>query len=130
MSKYKLSDLSIGRLDTCSDGIQRVIKRAIEITNHDFMVVCGGRGEEDQNKAYKEKKSKKKWPNGKHNKIPSMAVDVCPCKGKQLLWEDYQAWCYVIGAIMQAANELDIKVKWGGNWKTYRGDFPHFEGEG
>ena len=129
MSKYNLSRLSYDRLITCHVEIQSVIQRAIEITNHDFMVVCGGRGEEDQNKAYKEKKSKKKWPNGKHNKIPSMAVDVCPCKGKQLLWEDYQAWCYVIGAIMQAACELDIKVKWGGNWKTFK-DFPHFEGEG
>ena len=42
------------------------------------MIVCGHRNKEDQNKAFAEGKSKLKWPKGKHNKLPSQAVDAAP----------------------------------------------------
>jgi peptidoglycan L-alanyl-D-glutamate endopeptidase CwlK len=53
----------------------------------DITVVCGYRGEEEQNEAYNEGKSGLKFPNSKHNHSPSSAVDIAPyIKGKGVRW--------------------------------------------
>lgn len=44
----------------------------------DFSLVCGYRDRGAQDKAFREKRSKKQWPDSKHNQRPSLAVDVAP----------------------------------------------------
>lgn len=122
---YKFSEISLKRLSTCHADIRKVLHKAIRISNSDFMVVCGHRTEREQEEAYRKGASKLQYPDSKHNKIPSLAVDVCPWEGG-LMWGEYELWCHVVGAIMEGASNLNIKLKWGGNWISFV-DMPHFE---
>lgn len=63
------------KLNTCHRDIQTLCNNAINYI--DFTVVTGHRTEEEQNALYP-KYTKLKWPHGKHNKFPSMAIDVAP----------------------------------------------------
>ena len=67
---------SIERLETCD---QRLVAVVNEVVKHfDCTILEGWRSEEDQNEAFRTGKSKLKYPEGKHNKQPSFAVDVAP----------------------------------------------------
>ena len=68
-----------------------------KISYIDCSVLCGHRGEEDQNKAYDSGNSKVKWPNGRHNKKPSIAVDVAPYP---IDWKDRERMTYFAGMVM------------------------------
>ena len=70
------SKTSMARLETCADAIQDILMEAIKIK--DFSVICGHRDEKDQNEAYLNNFSKLKFPQSKHNKLPSIAVDIWP----------------------------------------------------
>jgi peptidoglycan L-alanyl-D-glutamate endopeptidase CwlK len=64
------------QVDTCERRLQLVLAVAIKIM--DFSAIVGHRGKEDQDKAFRDKKSKLKWPESKHNSLPSLAIDVAP----------------------------------------------------
>ena len=72
----KFGTKSIERLNTCHPDLIAVFNEVIKY--YDCTVTCGYRGEEDQNKAFDEGRSKARYPKGKHNKNPSIAVDVYP----------------------------------------------------
>jgi len=99
----QFSRTSKQRLTGCHSDLQTLCNRLIE--SYDFTVVCGQRGEEDQNKAYKEKKSTKQWPDSKHNTIPSLAVDIAPYESSGIDWGKLQS-AYFAGQVMGLANEL------------------------
>ena len=64
------------QLHTCDE---RLVDLFREVVKHfDCTVIEGHRGKEKQNEAYNKGNSKIKFPNGKHNKSPSVAVDVAP----------------------------------------------------
>jgi peptidoglycan L-alanyl-D-glutamate endopeptidase CwlK len=46
----------------------------------DISLICGHRGQREQNIAFEEGNSKVRWPHGKHNQLPSVAV------GSTLSW--------------------------------------------
>jgi len=117
----KFSNRSEQRLLECHPLIQEVMNEAIKYV--DFMIVCGYRGKEDQDRAYREGKSNVTFPNSKHNNAPSLAVDIAPYP--TLYSNEYEFW-YVAGVIMSIAKQLQIPLRWGGRWKTLR-DTPHFE---
>lgn len=89
----------------------------------DFTVICGHRGEEEQNKAFAEGKSKLKFPNSKHNSRPSMAVDLAPYP---INWNDKEAFKRLSILIKKIASDKQIGITWGGDWKRFR-DLPHYE---
>jgi peptidoglycan L-alanyl-D-glutamate endopeptidase CwlK len=76
----KLSKTSLDRLSTCHEDLIIFCNELIKY--YDFTVVCGHRGQEEQDKAYADGYSKVKFPNSKHNSYPSMAVDLAPWEGK------------------------------------------------
>lgn len=122
---YKLSKTSMKRLGTCHSEIQIVILKAIEISPINFGVACGFRNREDQNKAFNENKSRVQWPNGKHNKLPSLAVDLYAYVDGMASWNEKHL-SMLAGVILSIANNLVIKLKWGGHWKDFV-DMPHYE---
>jgi len=69
--------------------------------------------------AYNAGRSKVKWPNGKHNKRPSMAVDVVPYP---IDWQDRDRFHYFAGYVMGVADMLHAeglinhRLRWGGDW--------------
>ena len=64
----QFSKSSQARLEECHQDIQTIFKYVIEV--FDCTIVCGHRGEYDQNKAFDEGKSKLTFPKSKHNKSP------------------------------------------------------------
>ena len=99
------------------------------IKERDCSVICGERGEKAQNKAYAEGNSKKRYPDSKHNKKPSLAVDVVPWP---LDWNDIKGFKefgeYVMRVYERMWGEGKIKsvISWGGHWRTFK-DYPHYE---
>ena len=120
---------SLERLETCDHRIQMVIKRAI--TRVDFTVLCGHRGKQEQEDAFERGASKLRWPQSKHNKTPSLAVDVAPFP---IDWDNLDRFRELAAVILDEAGKLGIKMRWGADWnqngsekdERFR-DYPHFE---
>ena len=102
---------SINRLKTCDQKLQELF---YEVVKHfDCSILEGHRGEEGQNKAYADGKSKVKYPNGKHNKFPSVAVDVAPYP---IDWSDRDRFHYFSGFVLGVAKQMGMNIRWGGDW--------------
>ena len=130
---FKFSKASLAQLATCDERLQRVAKRAIEVV--DFTVVEGFRPKEKQDIAVAKGLSKVRWPFGKHNKSPSLAVDLAPYP---IDWREEekarQRFCVLAGVMLMAAKIEGVTLRWGGDWdrdmdtrdERFR-DLPHFE---
>lgn len=117
------------KLATCDQRLQKVFNEVIK--HFDCTVIEGHRGEAAQNKAFAEGKSKLKYPQGKHNKTPSLAADVLPYP---IDWNDTNRMCYFAGFVVGIAATMGIKLRWGGDWNQNTelkdnsfNDLPHFE---
>ena len=117
------------KLATCDPRLQKVFNEVVKY--FDCTVIEGHRGEEAQNKAFAEGKSKLKYPQGKHNKIPSLAADVLPYP---IDWNDTNRMRYFAGFVVGIAATMGIKLRWGGDWNQNTelkdnsfNDLPHFE---
>jgi len=71
------------RLATCHEDLQLVFNEVIK--HFDCTIVCGHRGEADQNDAFERGNSKLRFPQSKHNQWPSLAVDAVPWP---INWDD------------------------------------------
>lgn len=126
MPSYSKSSKS--KLETCDPRLQDIFNEVIQIIDH--TIVCGHRGEKDQNEAYQDGKSKLPWPKGKHNKNPSLAVDVAPYP---VNWNDHTMFYLLAGVILGVAHKKGIPLRWGGMWDGLQGgkskfqDLGHFE---
>ena len=125
----KFGKKSKERLATCDEKLQKVFNKVIQYV--DCSVLEGNRNEERQNKLYDEGKTKVKFPNGRHNRYPSKAVDVTPYP---VDWEDRERQTLFAGFVLGIASQMGIKVRWGGDWDqdfevqdNKFDDFPHFE---
>lgn len=109
------STTSLSRLYTCDPKLILICEEAIKYV--DFTIVYGHRNEVEQNKAFLEKKSTKRWPNSKHNTSPSQAVDVAPYYiGVGLDWNDLPAFGRLAGYLQAIADRKGIKIRWGADW--------------
>jgi len=114
---FKPSKTSQERLSTCCPEIQLLFKRVLYYI--DYTVACGFRGEEDQDKAFADGFSKVKWPNSKHNKLPSEAIDIYPyVNGRMVNGDeegDREQIIYNAGYIKCLAKILGINICWFGD---------------
>ena len=127
MNRYSQS--SYYQLSTCRLEIQKVFRKVLE--RYDHTVVCGFRPEEDQNAAYYAGNSQVMWPNGKHNKLPSDAVDVVPYP---TMWSSDRQLYHFAGFVLATAKEMGYIFRWGGDWDSDKDftdqdfmDLAHFE---
>jgi len=126
---YKFSQKSQQKISTCHPDIQEILDEAINLV--DFSVLCGHRGEEEQNNHFQQGRSKLKYPQSKHNKFPSRAVDIAPYP---IDWKDLDRFSHLAGIIKGIAHMKGIKVTWGGDWDNDGelkdnkfNDLPHFQ---
>ena len=77
----------------------------------DITVIEGLRSQERQNQLVKEGKSKTKF--GKH--VEGKAVDIGPYP---LDWSARDDFHYLGGFVLGIANQLGIKIRWGGDWNA------------
>ena len=117
------------RLETCHEDLQDLFNEVIK--HVDCSVLEGHRGQERQDKLYDEGKTKVKYPNGRHNKLPSNAVDVVPYP---VDWDDTDRMYYFAGFVKGLAYSMGIPIRWGGDWNdntevkdTNIKHKPHFE---
>ena len=117
------------RLLTCDEDLQDLFNEVIKYV--DCSILEGHRDEESQNKYFKDGKTKVKYPHGRHNSIPSRAVDVVPYP---VDWDDRERFHLFAGFVLGIAQSMEINVRWGGDWnKNFEvddnkfDDFPHFE---
>ena len=94
-------------LDTCHPDLQKVFNEVIK--HVDCSIICGQRGKEDQNKAFKDGRSKVKYPNGRHNANPSKAVDVAPYP---IDWDNLERFTLFAGFVLGIAKSMNIKLIW------------------
>jgi len=112
---------SRARLDTCDPRLQEIMDEAIK--QIDFSVLCGYRSETEQNQAFASGNSKLKYPQSKHNSMPSKAVDIAPWP---IDWNDLGRFRKLAETVKSIAAERGIDIEWGGDWTSFQ-DMPHFE---
>ena len=117
------------RLNTCESNLQKVFNEVIK--HVDCSVLEGHREKDRQNKLFEEGKTKVKYPNGRHNRQPSSAVDVTPYP---VDWKDRERQTLFAGFVIGVASQMGINLRWGGDWDqdfqvvdNRFDDFPHFE---
>jgi len=113
---YKLSQRSLNNLKTCHPDLQKIAHELIKEMN--VVVICGHRGEKEQNEAFAKGTSKLRWPKSKHNSMPSRAMDVCPFP---IDWEKRARFLEMRERMRAIAKRLGIKVRFI-SW-----DLPHIE---
>ncbi len=122
-------------LDTCHPKLQRLIREVDKRLSRrkllDFSVICGHRGQKAQEDAFARGASTKHWPESHHNTLPSTAVYVRTYPYEE---KDREAFARLAGYILAVADDLDIEVRWGGDWNENGRtsderlkDLPHFE---
>ena len=114
---------SLGRLRGVHSDLVLVCIRALQLCELDLTIVEGLRDEATQRRYVADGKSK--TMNSKH--LVGRAVDIAPLSpAGGVEWDNASHWSMVESAMKQAATELGVKIKWGGDWKTFV-DKPHWE---
>lgn len=124
----QFSDHSHARLETCHKDLQKVLNLALQAM--DFSVLEGYRTSDRQEYLFEQGLSQVR-AGGKHNQLPSLAVDVAPYP---IDWGDTERFVLLAGIILGVAAICDVNIRWGGDWnqnmqtrdETFR-DLGHFE---
>lgn len=144
MTNFVLSKLSLSRLNGVDQRLVNVVKRAIQITQQDFMVVEGVRTKEQCYINYgkgrtvaqcRARNVPEKYAQPKLAKVTNVsdplstkhyvgkAVDLVPYP---VDWNDISKFKVISNAMKAAAIELNVAIACGGDWSTFK-DYPHFE---
>ena len=115
---YTLGKRSLQNLSGVHPDLVAVVKRAIEISEQDFTVIEGIRNINRQRELVKTGKST--TMNSRH--LTGHAVDIAPWP---ISW-DWEYFYPIADAMKQAAEELEVDLEWGGDWKSFP-DAPHFQ---
>lgn len=137
---YRLSQKSLQKLSGVHPKLQSVVKRAIQLTNQDFMVLEGVRTPERQKELYAQGRTKPgakvTWTlTSNHFVNPKTgfghAVDLVPWP---IDWNDLKKFDEISRAMFEAAKELGVELRWGADWdrdgkprERGESDSPHFE---
>jgi len=100
---FHFSKISKSRLNTCHEDLRNLFNEVIK--GYDCTIVCGHRGEIEQNEAFANGYSKLQWPNSKHNSMPSDAVDAVPYESNHLDWGKLQS-AYFAGYVKGIADNM------------------------
>jgi len=108
---FKLSERSLDRLKGVDQKLVDVVKRAIDLTEIDFGVTEGLRTLSRQQELVE--KGASQTLKSKH--LGGRAVDLVAYIGSRVSWE-LAVYDDIAEAVRQAANELDVTIRWGAAW--------------
>jgi peptidoglycan LD-endopeptidase CwlK len=123
----EFSEVSLTRLASCHADLQTLFMEVIK--GVDCSILEGYRGKEAQEEAFRKGCSQLHFPNGKHNRSPSLAVDVAPYP---IDWDNIERFKefaqYVkhIIALLAQEGKISSTIDWGGDWIGFK-DYPHWE---
>lgn len=141
MSKPTYGARSSRVLTTLHPDLRRVFQTILSL-GYDHSLIEGYRDQETQDFYYDTGRSKVRFPDGKHNTKPSLAVDVMPWfkDRPHIDWQHSQSIAHFAGVVRGVASmlytmgEIRHLVRWGGDWdKDYDvrekqwDDTPHYE---
>ena len=106
---YKFGKRSRKRLKGVDSRLVNVLNELIKIM--DVTVIEGLRSAERQEELLKEGATKVKY--SKH--MEGKAVDICPYP---IDWDDRDRFHYMGGMIRGIAKQLNLNVRWGGDWDS------------
>jgi peptidoglycan L-alanyl-D-glutamate endopeptidase CwlK len=130
---FEFNRSSLDCLATVNPDLQKVL---MELAIHEeFRVICGHRGEMEQNQLHQAGKSKLPWPVSRHNSLPSLAVDLVPFGVRETInWNDLGRFIFFAGQVVLMGKLLGIPIRSGCDWNMDRRhtderfrDLGHFE---
>lgn len=132
MPNFRFSQRSEGNLKGVNASLVKVVRRALELSTVDFIVIEGVRTVARQQQLFAQGRTTPgkivTWTmKSKH--IEGRAVDLLPVTG----WDNLSSFKAVSKAMFQAASELGVKITWGADWngngiqEKGETDSPHFE---
>ena len=111
---YKFGKDSLENLSSVDCRLEEIAKLVLIIKDHS--IIKGHRGQVEQDAAYASNASELFWPNGKHNKFPSVAMDVQtypkPSKNQELREDQL----YLLGLYKGIGSLMDIPIRTGADW--------------
>tara|TARA_R110001599_G_C11911290_1_gene627478 strand:+ start:200 stop:598 length:399 start_codon:yes stop_codon:yes gene_type:complete len=129
---YKLGKRSLKNLVGVNPILIEILNRALDISSNrkdgvDFTIVstAGVRTAEEQNKLFLKGYSKCDGYKNKSYHQSGNALDVVPYVNGGASWDEKELYKVAV-CMLQAANDLNYKLEWGGFWKTFR-DLPHYQ---
>lgn len=125
---FKFGKTSRKRLEGVTPELIEVLELALEkYTKIDFGIPQYGglRTAGEQYHLFQNGKSNADGYEKKSYHQSGKAVDVFAYVDGKASWDKYHL-THIATAILQAANELGVRVTWGGLWKNFV-DMPHFE---
>jgi len=128
MSEFRFSKRSLMNLKGVHPDLTAVVVTALyRYTEVDFAVTEGVRSETRQR--FLVNNGHSQTMNSKHLKQQDTfghAVDLAPYVDGGIPWSKPEYFRKVANAVKAAAEDLDIKIVWGGDWESFI-DMPHFQ---
>lgn len=118
---FAFGERSLQKLKGIHPDLRKVMDRAIATTNIDFAVIDGLRTIEQQKQYVAAGKSKTM----KSRHLTGHAVDIAPIVDGKITW-DFAAYVKLSKIVKQAAQDVKVKIEWGGDWAKFR-DGPHWQ---
>ncbi len=103
--------VSQANLDTCDHRLRMVFREVVK--HFDCSVTCGRRGKAEQEAAFDEGKSKARWGESPHNRVPSMGIDAYPYP---INFGDRDRFHLFAGFVLGVAKGMGVDLRWGGDW--------------
>lgn len=121
MGQFTLGQESLDKLKGVHPDLVRVVKKAIQISTVDFVVLEGVRSEDRQRELFAAGATA--TMDSRH--LTGDAVDLAVVVGDEVRW-DWPLYERLAMAMKMAALEEGVKIEWGGDWRSFR-DGPHFQ---
>lgn len=121
MKEFSLSARSLKALAGVHSDLVRVVRRAIALTDTDFIVTEGLRTLSRQRQLVAAGASQ--TMRSRH--LTGHAVDLAAMVSGKIRW-DWPLYPKLAAAMKKAASEEGVPLEWGGDWKSFK-DGPHFQ---
>lgn len=122
MPKFRFSKRSLERLKGVHPDLVKVIHKALEYSEMDFLVLEGIRTLERQKELVRTGASRTL----KSRHLTGHAVDIAPIDGKTVSWQ-WPHYYILAEAVKKASIELGIPIRWGGVWDKELADLKDIE---
>jgi len=114
--EFSFGEKSEQKLLMASMNLQHIFRISLAVGLIDFSIIDSYREKKLQNKYYREGTSRVKWPDGKHNRRPSPALDAVPYVNGESSYK-WEHCIFLAGLVLAIAKKHSLyEIRWGGNW--------------